>query len=304
MRWEKLGLVCIPDGTLLWQRSHAALPTKLHLGGAEYRIYFTSRDAANRTYVGFFDVDLDNPSRLKDRTANPILSPGRWGMFDDHGVQACSVARADSGDLFLYYLGWNPSLTRPIFYTSIGLAISKDGGETFERYSEAPIMQRSRFDPWMVSGGTVIRTQSSWLMFYLSGFRFEFIDDTAVSYYDVKIARSNDGIDWIRQGEVALGLSEGETNISRMTIVENSGHYRAWFPVKSRRHGYRCGYAESTNGEEWIRMEGRGLGVSESGWDSKSIDKMEVIAHRGAYFMYYNGNDFGRDGIGLAVGYE
>ena len=304
MRWEKVGLVCAPDGTLPWQRSHAALPTKLHLEGSDYRIYFTSRDVDNRTFVGFFDVDLNDPSRLRNRASSPLLSPGRWGMFDDHGVQACSIARADSGDLYLYYLGWNPCSTRPIFYTSIGLAISTDGGETFERYSEAPIMQRSRFDPWMVSGGTVIRTHESWLMFYLSGFRFEFIDGNAVSYYDVKIARSLDGIDWIRRGDVALGLASTETNISRMTIVESGGRYQAWFPVKSRGAGYRCGYAESANGEHWARMEGLGLDVSESGWDSKSIDKMEVIAHRGAYYMFYNGNDFGRDGIGLAIGHE
>jgi hypothetical protein len=230
----------------------------------------------------------------------PVLAPGEWGYFDDHGVQACSIVLADNGDIYLYYLGWNGGGKAPLFYASIGLAISKDGGETFYKHSSAPILQRSEFDPWMVSGGTVIRRGEDWIMYYLSGFKFKFGTQGPTSYYDIKIARSKDGIKWDRLGEVALPLQGKETNISRMTIDNSLGYYRAWFPVKGIDTGYRCGYAESLNGVSWIRKEGPELLVSDSGWDSEAIDKMEIIRYCDHDYMFYNGNRFGYDGIGLA----
>lgn len=300
MKWTKIGLIYTPDISLYWQVSHAALPTRLKLNGSNYRIFFSSRDLDNRAYVGYFDIDLDYPSVTLNHVCKPVLSPGDWGYFDDHGVQACSIACADNGDLYLYYLGWNTGKKESLFYTSIGLAISQDGGETFFKYSNSPILQRSPFDPWMVSGGTVIRQGCEWLMYYLSGFKFEFNDAGNTSWYDVKIARSKDGINWTRSGEVALPLKDGETNISRMTIHKHHDRYLAWFPVKKSGLGYQCGYAESLDGLTWTRNESNCLLASESGWDSKAIDKMEIIYHRGRFFMFYNGNSFGRDGIGLA----
>ncbi len=299
MQWIKQGLIYRPDSALAWQASHAALPTRLSLGGSRYRIFFSSRDVDNRAHVGRFDIDLatgltSNPAR------EPVLVPGDWGHFDDSGVQACSIARADNGDLYLYYLGWNTGKKDPLFYTAIGLAISRDGGENFTKYSTAPVLQRGRFDPWMVSGGTVIRQGSEWMMYYLSGFKFEFTAEGPISWYDIKIARSRDGIEWTRSGEVALALQDEETNISRLTIDEYQGVYRAWFPVKRRDVGYRCGYAESSDGVAWTRYSGFGLPVSKSGWDSEGIDKMEVIRDGERLYMLYNGNRFGRDGIGLA----
>jgi len=303
IKWEKQGLIFQPNRELYWQQSHAALPTKLDLGGGRYRLYFSSRDSSSRAHIGYFEINLNN-LKITSTSREPIMSPGAWGLFDDHGVQACSIVKADNGDLYMYYLGWNPCMTSPLFYTSIGLAISKDNGLSFEKYSSAPIMQRSHFDPWMVSGGTVMRRDNNWIMYYLSGFKFDFGTEPPTSWYDIKIAKSSDGVNWFRDGRVALPLEAGETNISRMTIVECDGLYNAWFPVKSVGQGYRCGAALSENGIDWQRMDHLGLPQSTTGWDSQAVDKMEVIHYEKKFFMFYNGNKFGLDGIGLAIGHE
>jgi len=304
MNWQKQGLIYMPNKNLYWQNSHAALPTKLHLGGSNYRIFFTSRDKDNRTFVGSFDIDITMPKLITNKNINPVLCPGNWGFFDDHGVQACSIIKANNGDLYMYYLGWNPGLKQPLFYTSIGLAISKDNGETFEKYSDSPIMQRSKFDPWMVSGGTVLKTSNAFIMYYLSGFKFEFNNSNVNSYYDIKIAHSKDGIEWIRNGDVALALKDDETNISRMSIVKRQNEFEAWFPLKKKDMAYHCAYATSVDGLKWHRKGDNVLPPSENGWDSEAIDKMEVIEHNNIYYMLYNGNKFGIDGIGLAIAYE
>jgi hypothetical protein len=44
-----------------------------------------------------------------------------------------------------------------------------------------------------------------------------------------------------------------------------------------------------------------GIDVSESGWDCQMICYPFVFDHEGERYMLYNGNDYGRTGIGLAV---
>ena len=44
-----------------------------------------------------------------------------------------------------------------------------------------------------------------------------------------------------------------------------------------------------------------GIDVSSSGWDSEMIEYAYVFNHKGRKYMLYNGNNYGYDGIGLAV---
>lgn len=299
--WIKKGLIYTPDTKLAWQNSHAALPTACLIADNLYRIYFTSRDKENKTFVGYFDWEVGSPGRIINKCKEPILSPGNLGYFDNHGVQVTSVVKHEEKH-YLYYLGWNIGRPAPLFYTSIGLAISEDGGTSYKKYSIAPIMERSRYDPWMVSGGTVLKEKSLWRMYYISGISFEFVDGVAQSRYDIKYAESNDGIHWERTGVVALPLQKQDMNISRMSIAQEDGMYKAWFPVKKKGQGYRVGFASSVDGVNWKRQDELiEIDVSEDGWDSEALDKMEVIMHNGTKYMLYNGNSFGRDGIGLAI---
>lgn len=301
MRFNKQGLLFKPDKDLFWQHSHAALPTLLKLSDDLYRVYFTSRDKDNKTYIGCFEWSPKTPMEVKSRNEKPLLVPGDLGMFDSFGVQATSIIR-NKNDIYMYYLGWVIGQPSPLFYTAIGLAISKDEGKTFSKISKAPIMERSEFDPWMVSGGTVVKENESWRMYYISGKSFSIKDNIAESVYDVKLAESVDGINWSRMGVTPFPLDTDETNISRISFIKESNIFKAWFPVKKRGQGYRCGYAESINGIDFKRMDDRaGIDVSSNGWDDRSIDKMEVIKHDSKYYMFYNGNEFGKEGIGLAI---
>lgn len=297
--WNKKGLFFVPNSSLEWQHSHAALPTSIDLGDNLIRTYFSSRDKNNKAHIGFFEWDSAS-LRVTYKSQKPVICPGEYGLFDDHGVQATSVIR-NGDDIYLYYLGWNPGAKNPLFYTAIGLAISTDGGVSFKKYSKAPIMQRSKYDPWMVSGGTVIKESNNWKMYYLSGQKMSFINDEIISYYDIKLATSSDGLHWDREGVVCLNLNFDETNISRMTIFLENNIYRAWYPVKKKGNNYRIGYAESFDGIVWNRLDHLvKIEPSKSGWDSKSLDKVEVLNLNNKKIMLYNGNDFGKDGIGIA----
>jgi len=79
-----------------------------------------------------------------------------------------------------------------------------------------------------------------------------------------------------------------------------------WFAYKGdikQGIGYRLGYAESIDGIKWERMDRCvGITVSEDGWDSDMIEYAAVVPYKNKYYMFYNGNNYGEFGIGLAIG--
>jgi len=298
VRWRKLGLVFEPPGDRPWLRSHASLPLA-HAVGDEVRVYFASRDERNRSHVGWVELDPADPSRLR-LGPRPALKPGPLGCFDDHGVYPGSlVERGD--ELWLYYAGWNPGARGPLFYASIGLAVSTDGGLTFERVSPAPLMARSRHDPCLVTSPCVLSDGGRFRMWYVSGLRWEETPDGPRSFYHVKSAESEDGMNWRRDGTVSIELGPGERNVARPCVRREAGVYRMWY-CRNDGAGYRAGYAESADGERWTRRDAEaGIDVSPAGWDSEAIAYPWVFEHSGARYMLYNGNGYGRDGFGLAV---
>jgi hypothetical protein len=62
------------------------------------------------------------------------------------------------------------------------------------------------------------------------------------------------------------------------------------------------GYAESRRGLAWDWQDTEaGIEPSASGWDAEMIEYAYVFRQRDETYMLYNGNDYGRTGIGLAV---
>lgn len=289
MKWNKRGILFVPDGRHPAMQSHAALPTTLG-----DRVYFASRDGEGRSHIWW----VEHGSTPDE----PVLSPGAIGCFDQHGVFPACLVEADDR-VFLYYIGWTRGAEPPLFYASVGLAISDDGGATFERHSAAPIMARSAHDPCLVTSPCVRRERDLWRMWYVSGYRWVREGGALASVYHIKYAESDDGIEWRRDGRVAIELADGEKNVARPCVVRDGDLYRMWY-CYNRGEGYRLGYAESRDGLGWTRRDEHvGIALSESGaWDDRAMAYPWVSrTGNGERVLFYNGNDFGREGFGWAV---
>jgi hypothetical protein len=299
MNWQKIGLTFQATGKREWMLSHASAPVALGLGGDRYRVYFASRDNSNRSHVAFIEFDLHSPQEILSLSHEPALAPGPLGHFDDYGVYASSIV-AHEQKLFMYYIGFTPGVRRPLFYASIGLAVSENGGRSFRKMFLSPIMSRSEYDPCLVTGPSVILDNGLWRMWYVSGFKWEEEAGELHSYYHIKYAESTDGIQWQRNGLVCIDLLDGERNVSRPCVIKEDGLYRMWYS-SNQGEGYRVGYAESADGYHWTRKDAEaGISLSPSGWDSKAMAYPYVFSHEGRKYMLYNGNEFGREGFGLA----
>lgn len=298
LAWVKQGLVFRPDPSKAWMQTHASIPTLLQLDGSLYRVYFASRDRDNRSHVGYVDIDLESPTKIVGVSPEPVLTPGPLGGFDGDGIYAESICR-DGDDLRLYTAGYTAGHTKPLFYAAIGMATSRDGGRTFVKRGRAPIMDISEHDPCLVTAPFVMREGPLWRMWYSSCIGWSRETGRLLSHYHVKYAESDDGIVWRRDGHIAIDFAEpGETNIARLWIVRDGDRYRGWFSSGSA--SYRIHYAESRDGLTWVRSD-PGIALSESGWDSEQQAYPAVTRYRDRWFMFYNGNAFGRDGIGLAI---
>lgn len=299
--WERYGLIFRPDNARSWMQTHASAPVPVHLDGDRYRVYFSSRDVHNRSHVGWFELDLSRPTTITDVSPDPVLVPGPLGYFDDHGIYAASAVTEDS-TVYLYTIGWSPGVPTPLFYSSIGLAVSVDGGLTFEKHGESPLLARSEHDPSLVTSPFVIREGERWRMYYVSGSAWEYVDGQLHSNYDVKYAESDDGVRWRRWGHVCLETKPpAERNIARTCVVPTPDGYDAWYSF-TREQKYRIGYARSADGLNWHRDDAlAGIAPPASGWDSNAQAYPFVVRHGDLSYMFYNGNDFGRDGIGLAA---
>ncbi len=297
MRWRKLGHIFQPDRDLPWMRSHAANPVAEHRGGDRFRVYFGGRDERDRSSIGWVEIDLRKPREILARAERPVIGPGAAGAFDESGTSMGSLVPAGDGRRFLYYVGWQLGADVP-WRNRIGLAVSRDARAPFEKRA-APVVDLSAADPHSLSYPWVVRADDGWTMWYGSNLGWGPGRDDMT--HVIKCAASRDGIAWARDGETALGFrGDGEFALSRPCVLKEGGRYRMWFSYRGA--AYRIGYAESADGRRWVRDDARaGITVSESGWDSESIEYPHVFDHAGRRYMLYNGNGYGSTGFGLAV---
>ena len=308
MHWVKRGQIFEVTGRERWTASqHAQHPVPLLLGGGRLRVYFSTRDAENRSRSGFFETDPDQPANLAYVHDRPALDLGEPGAFDDRGVMASCVVESD-GELYLYYIGFTTGVESP-YETEVGLAVSTDGGVSFARATLRPVFDRSRGETPGTNSPFVLREGGVWRMWFGSFTGWDTTTERAEPVYVIRYAESSDGVRWERDDADCIEpLSEGEANARAWVLPDGDG-YRMWFSYRSvlgfrddREHSYRIGYAESEDGVSWERRDDKaGLGPSEHGWDSEMAAYGCVYEHAGARHLLYNGNGFGRTGIGHAV---
>lgn len=295
--WHKLGRLCEGAGGLSWAVSHAALPVVDRLDEDRHRVYFSARDERGRARIGWADVDFGVPGSWSAGRA-PAIDLGPLGAFDDNGVtSSCLVTH--EGRKYQYYTGWALGVTVP-FYMNAGLAVSDDGGVTYQRLSNAPLLDRSEVDPLLTASPWVMVDGGIWRMWYVSATAWVVKDGRPIHKYHIRYAESHDGIRWDRRGVVCIDFqSPDEHAFGRPCVVRDADRYRMWFSHRGR--SYRIGYAESRDGIVWQRRdEEAGIDVSPDGWDSEMIEYPCVVDAGSRRLMLYNGNGYGRTGIGLA----
>lgn len=310
MKWEKKGRIFVPNGQYEFMNSHIT-PLNAVVLEDKIRVYFSSRSKKDNngnyiSYPCYIDVDKDNPSKILDICKKPILELGRTGMFDECGIMVYKSTWKD-GKLFLYYGGWQRlSSKKAPYQVLLGLAISEDGGNTFTKVSDGPVMGTDIYDPLSIGNVYVIIDKGIWYMYYTTYKRWEFNGIKPTPEYNIKLATSEDGIHWKKENKVIIEEDE-KGGIATPCIFKYKDKYRMLFGYRKAyddnniQGGYRIGYAESINLLEWERKdEEAGIKVSKEGWDEEMVCYPDVVTANGKTWMFYCGNGYGESGFGYA----
>lgn len=297
MKWDKLGCIISIDHNYDWMKSHAALPTVEQLSRDIYRVYFSPRDKNSRSHIASFDINMNEPFEIMNLSTESLLAPSENGLFDDAGVLANCVVDV-KGKKHMYYTGWSLGVTTP-FYTYCGLAIWDEKSKKYKKIGKVPILDRTNDDPYSIGTCYVLDHDGKYKMWYES--RESYCQETGKDLFVIKYAESKDGLLWERPNIKCIVPSNSEESmIARPSVIIENGIYKMWYSFKVN-NKYRMGYAESRDGINWIRKDKEvGIRRSGSGWDSEEIEYPCVFDHKGNRYMLYNGNGYGKTGIGLA----
>lgn len=311
--WRKLGRIFDPtqvkDAT--WMREYAQSPSVL-IFDTHVRVYFSCRPPRDKngqyvSYMAYVDLNRKNLFEILKISKEPILKLGNLGTFDEFGTNPVSVIKSGE-DIRVYYAGVTRCESVP-FNAAIGVARSLDGGETFERIGEGPVLSYSPFEPFVLGSPKVKKFGDIWYLWYSAGKKWVENTDRPEPVYKIHMAHSPDGFTWARSGKdiIENKVEEDECQASP-DVFFYEGRYHMFFSYrynlgfKSKEKGYRIGYASSRDLKKWIRNDSdAGIDISEEGWDSEMVSYPHVFELDKKIYMLYQGNELGKYGFGLAV---
>jgi predicted GH43/DUF377 family glycosyl hydrolase len=301
MRWHKLGLLYVPDGSKPWARTHAMIPTPLWLSDDIIRLYVGHLDEHSVGRIGYVEVRASDPTQPLVVSERPVLDIGAPGTFDDNGVVPSCIVRGATG-LQLYYSGFQIQTKVPYTIFS-SVAIANAAGEIFTRASVTPLLDHTESELFFRAAPFVLYDEGHWRMWYIGGSSWtDGGNGKLLPSYSLCHTQSRDGLDW-RNPSVECLAPNGpeEIGFGRPFVLRQKSDYRMWYSIR-KRTGYALGYAESTDGLNWVRRDDAvGIACSDRGWDSEMICYAAVVPANGRYLMFYNGNGYGRTGVGVAV---
>lgn len=304
MKWKKKGNIFNPEIDLNSEYSFAVVPFVGEIKDNLVTIYYNVRNKQNQSCLAWSIFDFEDDFKIVKSFTKLDLIPGVIGTFDEDGAMGCQLIEINNKK-HLYYQGWNLAKSVP-FRNAIGVALFDNETKVFSKYSNGPILDRSIYDTCFVATPNVFELQKGfYLMYYLSCDSWEKTDNRLIHKYNIKIAESTDGFDWIRTGKIAIDYeSKYEYAFSVPRVIYEDGVYKMWYSYRgSENHNnYRIGYAESENAYSWQRKDAMvGINVSNEGWDSQMICYPYIFDYNKKKYMLYNGNNYGKTGFGIAL---
>ena len=300
LTWEKFGLVWGPSGSDFISCNSALQPTPILVGEDTIRVFFGIRDSEGVSRVFFVDLNADNPREVLRISNGPALDVGLPGCFDENGVVPCAVIRV-SNKLRMYFAGYmRPSRARFIAFS--GLAESENDGELFRRVSVVPVLDRSNEEPLFRAIHSIIYEGGHFRVWYGAGDKFLSGKEKSLPAYNIRYMESVDGVSFPASGMVAVDVKEAEYRVGRPCVQKvRDDLYVMFYGYGSEEHPYRLGLAKSKDGLKWERIDSEvGISMSSEGWDSEMIAYPSVLETRSGTYMFYNGNEYGRSGFGVA----
>lgn len=265
-----------------------------------YKIYYSTRDEQGRSIPMTISCYKHNPKEYLHPI--PVNIPlGKPGSFDSHGIMPSSIITLEDGTKYMYYVGWSKRIDVP-YWNSTGLAISKDNGVTWKKYSEGPVLSTCINEPGFIGTVNVNKKENYFQMFFSSCW-WEEIGGKLEPLYNIRQARSKDGVSWNIYNRHIVDISGEEGGIASfrpLDLNKNLLDTKFYYSLRNK-SDYRTNIKNSykiysfDKGKEKLELEPS---------DNEIMCAYPfVIEEEDKYIMFYN-SDFGSKGISFAYMYK
>lgn len=297
MKWEKRSLIYCPNGEHDWEINTFMTPHAILIGD-KIRIYGGVRDAEGMSRIKYIEVNADNPSEVLYVSDKPCFDIGAPGTFDDNGMILGDILPVDN-EYWMYYVGFQ-HVQKAKFYAFSGLAISRDGGESFQRYSEVPVMDRTDKGKFGRCIHTVLHEDNIFKIYYAVIHSWKFINNIPYPSYNIWYTESEDGIHIPDRDErLCVDVIGNEYRIGRPKVYRTEKGYEMLYTRDLVTKEYLAGYAVSDDGINWVRKDKElNLSTSRFGFDSEMACYPVKLDYRNKTYLFYNGNGMGKTGVG------
>jgi hypothetical protein len=296
MIWKSLGIIFKPK-LINSIKSHSWVPTAYKYAEDKVRVFFAGRDRQNHSNIYAFNISLKKPYRIIKISKEPILKKGELGYFDDSAAIPSHVIKIKN-EYYLYYVGWTQGVTVP-YISSIGLAKSKNLFGKFKKINKSPIFGRTLNDPIFVASCFVEKVKNGYQMFYTSNTKWKKINGRLVPKYFIKLATSNNAIDWKFKSNIMKFKSKNEIAISRPWVISCKKKKYLFYSYRGKNYQIGCAEVKRNNFLKRIDNNIRIKNYIDK-FDNTMKEYASVIEYKNKLIMFYNGNNFGAEGIGIA----
>ena len=301
---HKTHLLVTPNSKIWWCSQSTGPSFFRRKSNDQIEAFITGRDADGISRIGTATINkIQNGSLVLEQISNKVVFDiGESGCFDENGVSYPWIVEHNSKE-FMFYVGWVKG-GKNRFQNFLGLAIRNKEEEFFTRISKSPIMDRSNEEPYGIGSCCVVRESGRWLMLYTSFLPWNQDKYKSLSHphsqpsYNIKYAYSDNLIDWQRSNESILDFQDKEHIHGKpVASQESNGEWNLYFSVRgdSYRIAFACG------SDLMFLKRGANLVFQNSDWISMTQEYAFPLTIDGWQYLFFNGNGYGRSGLGYAV---
>jgi len=282
-----------------WDDRGVGRPSVIYLGSMFTMWYSGIGSEANTTnWYGIGRATSTDGVTWSRDVHNPVLKPGSAGAWDSGGLpeRGGGVVILDEGIYKMWYDGVAVNGTK--LFIQIGYATSEDG-VTWQKYSGNPVLSPGApgsFDDQMIFDPTVVRTGSSYMMYYAA------VSQSGVSA--AGLATSSDGTHWTKKGQVQLPTEQiwdsGERSLSSVTKLDTM-FAMAYDGSQQKGQPTNIGLGISGDGISWTSYEANPVISAGASWNSEGVYEGAVVTVGSNYYIYLNGVNQNGTHIGLAI---
>ena len=274
--------------------NYASNPTAMTIGNSQIRIFFNSRDFQNRSSI--YSIDFFPKTLDPDYESVVLQHPyGEDSSYFSHGISVGQLFTFD-GEKRLSVMGWKSYKDRH-WEGRIGF-IPLDADGNLNELATRPWMDLDQDDPISLSYPAVLEDRDSKSIWYGSTYTWDagngemvHVIKEAILSQDGKIIKSDKVMPYV------VGSAQA---FSRPATVKIGTKFLMAYSYRGNTTKYRIGFVKIGDASTASHLSGiPPFLTSNNAWESEMVEYPSFFYFNDQLYMLYNGNSFGKSGIGI-----